>query len=177
MVAKTRKQKEKILEDLKEKLSQQKAMVFVDFRGLKVKDLSDVRQKLKVANCQFLVAKKTLMRLAFQEKNIKFNPEELEGQIAVVFGFGDELSPAQTLFRLSQEHKNLKILGGFIESKKGEFLPSEKIIELGQLPTKEELYGRLVGSISAPISNFVNVLQAPLEICLYIIKSLGVNKI
>lgn len=169
MIAKTRRQKEKILEDLKEKLSHQKALIFVDFRGLKVKELANIRKKLKEANSQFLVAKKTLMRLAFQEKNIKFNPEELEGQIALVFGFGDELTPAQIVFRLSQEYKNLKILGGFIESKKEEFLSSEKIIELGNLPTKEELYGRLVGSISAPISNFINVLQGNIKGLLYVL--------
>jgi len=162
-MAKTKEQKAKILEDLKEKVAKAKAMIFVNYKGLKVKDLSELRNRLKEKKGEFLVAKKTLMGLVFKEKKIKVNPKEMEGQIALVFGFENELSPAKAVYQFSQQNENLKILGGFIESQKGEFLTPETIIILGQLPSREELLSKLVGSVSAPIVNFVNVLQGNIK--------------
>jgi len=172
-MAKTKEQKRTILEELKKKIAQQKAMIFVDFKGLKVKDLSKLRNELKQKDSEFMVGKKTLMKIALEDNKLECNPEEMEGEIALVFGFKDELFPIKTVYNFSKENENLKIIGGYIESQKKEFLSAENIITLGQLPGKEELLARLVGSLSAPISNFNNVLQAPLEACLSIIKSLG----
>jgi large subunit ribosomal protein L10 len=171
-MAKTKEQKVKIVEDLKEKIAKAKAMFFVDYKGLKVKDLSDLRKKLKEKGGKFLVAKKTLMGLVFKEKKIKVPTEEMEGQIALVFGFEDELSPAKAVYQFSQQNNNLKILGGFIESQKGDFLSSEEIITLGQLPSREELLAKTVGSISAPMSNFVNILQGNIKGLIYALSAI-----
>jgi len=165
-------QKKETVENLKEKIARKKAMILVDFKGLKVKGLFDLRKRLKNVGAQFVVAKKTLMKLAFQEKKIKIDPNEIEGQIALVFGFKDELLPAKALYNFSLENKNLKILGGLIESQKDEFLNSEKIIELGKLPSKEELLARLTGSISAPISNLINVLEGNFKGLVYALSAI-----
>ncbi len=162
-MALTKAQKQKIIEDLREKIERQKAMIFVDFCGLKVKDLSELRKKLKAVDGQFKVIKKTFLKLTFKEKKLEIGEKNLEGEIALIFGFKDEILPAKTAYQFSQENPNLKILGGFIESQKGEFLNTEQIIELAKLPTKEELLARLVGSISAPVSNFRNVLQGNIK--------------
>lgn len=168
----TKEQKKKITEDLKEKIARQKAMIFVDFQGLKVRDLFDLRRKLKNSECQFIVAKKTLMKLAFQEKKIEAEPKKMEGQIALVFGFKNELSPSKIIYQFSQENKNLKILGGFIESQKDEFLNAEKIIILGQLPDREELLAKLVGIFSAPVSNLKNVLEGNIKGLLFALSAI-----
>ena len=168
-MAKTKEQKNKILQELKEKIAEQKAMIFVDFTGLKVKDLFRLRNELKEKKSQFLVSKKTLIKKALQENKIEANPEEMNGEIALVFGFEDELAPIKTIYNFSKQNDNLKILGGYIESQKQEFLNSEAIITLGQLPSKQELLARLVGSISAPISNFNNVLQANIKGLIYVL--------
>ena len=161
-MAKTKEQKRSILKELKEKMAKKKAMIFVDFKGLKVKDLSKLRRELKKDDSVFMVAKKTLMKIALEENNIKADPEKMEGEIALVFGFKDELSSIKTVYNLSKENKNLKVLGGYIESQP-ELLASEDIILMGQLPSKQELIGQLLGSISAPISNFTYVLQANIK--------------
>lgn len=150
----TKAQKQEVLDDLKDKITRQKSMVFIDFTGMKVKDIFGLRKKLKAIGGELKVAKKTLMSLAF--KKTDFDPEKLEGEIALIFGYQDEISPAKIAYQTSQENKSLKILGGFLENK---FIDGEKVIELAKLPTKDELLGRLVGTISAPISGFVNVLQ------------------
>jgi len=159
-MALTKIQKQKILDDLKEKIQKQKIIVFVDFTGLKVKDLFNLRKKLKTTDSQIKVAKKTLAEIAFTELKGKtpksFDIKNLRGQIAFIFGFKDEISPTKITWLTSQENPNLKILGGFLA---GQFIEAEKIVELAKLSGKEELFGRLVGSISAPISNFVYILE------------------
>jgi len=171
-MALTKEQKEKILKNLKEKIAQQKAMIFVDFSGLKVKDLSDLRQRLKQAKSELLVAKKTLMKIAFKEVKVKTDPKEIKGEIALVFGFEDEISPAKVVYQFSQENENLEILGGYIESQKDEFLDAEKMITLGQLPTKKELLANLVRVFSAPTTNLVNVLEGNLKGLIYALSAI-----
>jgi len=152
----TKKQKEKIVEELKEKIDRQKAMVFVAIEGLKAADLSDLRKKLQETDCQLQVAKKTLTNVVFKEKKLEFDVESLEGQFALIFGFGDEISPAKITYQFSKGNENLKILGGFFEN---EFKNAEEIITLAKIPSKQELLAKVVGSISSPISGFINVLQ------------------
>jgi len=159
-MALTKIQKQKIIEDLKEKASKQKAMVFADFTGLKVKDLSNLRKELRASENELKVVKKTLLGLALKEKKIELEEEKLKGEIAVIFGFKDELSPAKMIYQFSQGNPNLKILGSFFENK---FQNAEETIVLAKLPTRNELLSGLVSTISAPMSQFVNVLQGNIK--------------
>ena len=172
-MALTKAQKKKIIEDLKEKISRQKIMIFVAISGLKVKDLFDLRKRLRQADCQLQVSKKTLIRLAFKEKGIEIDPRKMAGEIALSFGFKDEILPAKIIYQFSQENPSLKILGGLFENK---FREAEEIIILAQLPTREELLVKLVRSISAPVSNFVNVLGANLKNFIYLISQIKVKQ-
>jgi len=160
LMALTKQQKQKVLDDLKDKIAKQKAMVLVGITGLKVKDISELRKKLKTSDGNLKVAKKTLIEKAFKEKKLDFNKNDYKEELALTFGFKDEIFPAKAVYEFSQTSPNLKILGGFFE---GKFLEAEKVIELAQLPGKEELLARLVGSISSPISNLVNVLQGNIK--------------
>jgi len=162
----TKEQKKKIVEELKERIERQKIIIFVDFTGLKVKDLSNLRKKLKTADSELKVAKKTLTKIAFEEKGLEINAKNLKGEIALVFGYKEEIPPAKTIYQFSQENPNSKILGGYFENK---FVLAEKIIELAQLPTREELLVKLVSSISAPISNFINTLQYNFKGLIYLL--------
>lgn len=165
-MAKTKEQKQEIIDDLKEKIAEQKAMVFVDFAGIKVKDLSSLRKKIKAAGNNITVAKKTLLRMALKKAGIEIDVKSLKGEIATVFGLKDEISPAKLVWQSSLENPNLKILGGFLENK---FRGSEEIIALAQIPPREELLAKLVGSIKAPVSNFVYALNYNLKGLLYLL--------
>lgn len=162
----TKIQKQKILEDLKEKITKQKAMIFVDFSGLKVKDLSELRKKIKAVGNEIKIAKKTLLTIAFKKANLEFEVKKLKGEIGVIFGIKDEISPAKLAYQFAETNPNLKILAGFFENN---FLEAEKIVELAKLPTKEELLTKLLGSIKSPISNFINVLQANIKGLIYVL--------
>jgi len=156
----TKEQKKKIIEDLKEKLERQKSIVFVDFSGLKVKGLANLRKEMKEKDCELKVAKKTLIHLVFEEKGIKIPKEKLLGEIALGYGYKDEILPFKILYNFSKENENLKIIGGLISR---EFFGKEKAIELAQLLSREGILVKLAGIIKAPISGFVNVLQGNIK--------------
>jgi len=164
-MALTKEQKQKIIEDLDEKVARQKAMIFVDFTGLKVKDLSDLRKKLRAVNSELKVAKKTLLGLVFKKAGLEIETKKIKGEIALIFGYNDGLSLAKMIYQFAEANPNLKILGGFFEKK---FQEAEEIITLAQLPTREELLAKLVGTIFAPVSNLVNVLQGNIRNLVYI---------
>jgi len=165
-MALTKAQKQKILEDLKDKIAKQKAIIFIDFTGLKVKDLSGLRRKLKAADCQLKVAKKTLMGIVFKLAKLDLELKRLSGEVALVFGYKDAISPAKIVYQFAEATPNLKILGGFFENK---FRELEEIVTLAQLPTREELLARLAGSIQAPVSNFVRILEANIKGLIYVL--------
>ncbi len=168
-MALTRKQKEKSLEDLKEKISKQKAMVLVGITGLKMKDISDLRKELKKNDANLKVVKKTLAEIALKENNFDFNKDKYKEELGFIFGFGDELFPVKTAYRFSKENENLKILGGFFE---GNLIEKEEVVSLANLPSKEVLLAKLVGAISAPMSNMTYALNYNLKGLLYALKQI-----
>lgn len=165
-----RQQKQKTIEDLKEKIKKQKIMILVNFTGLKVKNLFDLRKKLKSVNSQLKVEKKTLLNLVLKDFDIDFAKkiDQFKTQMAIVFGFEDQILPAKILYQFSLEKPNLRILAGYFEKKVRE---KEEIITLAQIPTREELLSKLLGSILNPISNFVNVLEANIKGLIYVLAS------
>jgi len=158
-MAKTKEEKKKIIEELEEYLEKQKAIVFVGFKGLKVKESFDLRNRLKSSDCLLKVVKKTLMKIAFKNKKMEL-PENLEGEVALVFGFRDEISPFKIAHKFSLENENFKILGGYFD---GAFVSKEKVEELAKIPSREELLANVVANIASPLRGFVYVLQSNLK--------------
>ena len=148
-------QKQKILSDLKEKVEKQKAIVFTAITGLKVKDLSSLRKLMRSKDCELKVAKKTLISKVFQGKKIDFDAKKLEGEVALGFGYKDEVIPFKTLYDFAKDHENLKILGGLLGT---EILDRSKAIEFGQLPTRDELLVRLMANVL--LGNLRNLVYA-----------------
>ena len=164
-MALTCEQKQKIITELQDLLAKQKGMVFIDFSGVKAKEVLNLRKKLKKENCLLKVSKKTLLRLAFKNSKIPLwqRIDEVPGQLGVVFGFEDELTPAKVTYEFSKENENLKILAGVIRNEGYEYLTQEGIITLAKLPSREELLAKFVGTVSSPIFNFVNVLKGNIK--------------
>lgn len=164
-MALTKEQKQKILKDLKEKIARQKSIVLVGFKGLEVTKMTELRKKMKEQDCEFKVAKKTLIQLALEKTSPEIGKKikEFKKEIALGFGYEDEITPFKILGKFSKENKNLEILGGITHNQKPEFLEAEQAIILSELPTKEELLTRLLGSIQSPVLNFLNVLQGNIK--------------
>jgi large subunit ribosomal protein L10 len=158
-MALTKEQKTKQVNDLNAKISNQKSMIFVDFNKVPSKEMFTLRKNLKEGGCNLKIAKKTLVRVAFGQSNISFwnkIKSSIPGQLAVVFGIEDEIAPARIANAFAKTQENFKILGGIFESR---FIPKERVLELANIPTRDILLGRLVGSIYSPVASFVRVLN------------------
>lgn len=169
---KTKVEKQKILDSLKEKIKNHKSMVFIDFTGIKVKDLFDLRKTLKSAGDELKIAKKTLMNLAFKENGLEYDFKKIKNELGLVLGLKDELAPIKTIYQAAKGNKNLKIIGGFFEKK---FVGPEAVGELAMIPSRQELLGKMVGSIKAPVSNLVYVLQGNIQGLLRVLSNIKTN--
>ena len=152
--------KQEIVKELIDKLDKQKSLVFADFSGLKVKDLSKLKKKLKLDDAEFKVAKKTLMDIAFKDKKISIDVKQFHGEVALVLGYRDEISPAKIVYEFSKTNDHLKILAGYLQE---QLLSAAQVVSLAQLPSKEQLLANLVGSLLSPMRSFAAVLQGNLR--------------
>jgi large subunit ribosomal protein L10 len=172
---KTKGQKVAILASLKEKISASKSIVFAGFNALGAKEGEELRRELKKENSEYCVAKKTLLDLAFKENKILgIDAKSFGGKIAVIFGYQDEVAPAKIMdkFMKGKEGK-IEFMGGILENKQ---LSKTEIIQLAKLPSKLELYGKLVGTLNAPISGFVNVLAGNIRALVNVLKAIEEKK-
>ena len=173
IMPKTKQQKAEQISALREKLARATSLVFTNFSGLTVKEVTELRRLCREANTEYLVAKKTLMRRAFAEAQLDVDPESFAGAVATVFGFADEAAPSRVTVQFAKDHPALKPFGGLLERK---FVAAEKIKELSALPSKQELVAKVVGSIGAPLSGFVNVLAGNLRGLVHVLKSISEKK-
>ncbi len=172
-MALNKEQKNNIVSDLKQNIEKKKSLVFIGFDGIDVKELTDFRETLKEQGNELKVAKKSLMKIALESKNIDFDPRKLEGEVAMVFGYEDELAPSKLSYNFSKKNQNVKILGGFLEDT---FYEMGDIIKLAQLPSKEQLLGMLVGTLSAPATNLVGVLSGNMRKLVFAISQIRDQK-
>ncbi|MFA5228534.1 MAG: 50S ribosomal protein L10 [Candidatus Paceibacterota bacterium] len=173
-MALTKEQKQNVISNLEEKIEKQKSIVFIGFDGVDVKEITQFRELLKDGGSEMKVAKKSLMKIALKNKDIDFEPQELEGEVAMVFGYEDEIAPSKLSYDFSKKNEKIKILGGFLENK---FYEMGDVIKLAQLPSKEQLLGMLVGTLNAPTTNLVGVLSGNTRKLVYALSQIRDKKI
>jgi large subunit ribosomal protein L10 len=156
-MAKTRQQKEEALVQIKEKLNNAKTVVFVDYAGLTVEQVTELRNLSRKGGSEYLVAKKTLLNRAANEQGIQgYDASQINGNLGILFGYEDEIAPAKIAKDFSKGKESFKILAGIME---GQFIAQDAVQQLASLPSKEELLAKLVGSLNAPLSGLVGVLN------------------
>jgi len=169
-------QKQEILRTLSEKFKKSKSVVFAGFNALTVKDNENLRAQLRKENSEYYVAKKTLMNIAFKDQIKDLNVRDMEGKLAAIFSYEDEVAPAKILgnFRKDKDKQaRVFFLGGILENK---LLSKDEVEALSLLPSKQELYARLVGTMNAPISGFVNALAGNIKNLVYVLKAIEEKK-
>ena len=169
-MAKTKEQKQETVKNLEDQLSKMKSLVFIDYYGLKVNEINQLRRLLKQKACQYLVTKKTLLKLALKKMGLdKIDLDQISGGVGLVFGFESEVAPAKLVANFAKEHEQLKIQGGIFEK---EFVKAEMVENLSKLPSKTELITQIMGTIKAPVNNFVHVLKGNLNNLVYVLSSI-----
>ena len=160
-MAKTRQQKEEIVKQIAEDFKNMKSAAFSSISGFGMADADDLRVKAQESNSKVFIAKKTLLQLAAKEAGLDdLDPSKFEGSILTAIAFDDEVSAAKLLKELSKTNEEVKMIAGILE---GKAIDADAVTQLASLPSKEELLAKLVGSINAPVSGFVNVLAGNLR--------------
>ena len=158
---KTKQQKQETMKSLTEGLKQAKAVVFANFQGLKVSESEELRRECRKNNIKVVAAKKTLVKRVCEELGLKnIDPKVFAGGVATFMALGDEVSAAKVVDTFAKTHKVMGIFGGIMN---GDFISVAVVKSLAALPGKQDLLAKLVGSLNAPISGFVNALAGNLR--------------
>jgi len=155
-MAKTKQQKKDDLKKVVEQLKQGKSIVVAAFDQLTVTNDQTLRKELRSEGISYSVVKKTLLAKAIQDAGLKdVSLVEAKGNVALAVG-EDEVAPAKLLHKFAKVNEGYFLVTGWLE---GKCMSSDRIETLAILPSKQELIAKTVGTIKAPISGFVNVLD------------------
>lgn len=146
-----------VVEEFAAKLATAKAAFLADYRGLTVDQVNELRGKLHEAGVEYRVVKNTLLRLAAKGTSFECLSEFLQGPTAIAIAQDDPVAPAKVLNDFAKNSKVFELKTGVLE---GKLLTADGITALADLPSREVLLAKMLGSINAPVSNFVGVLAA-----------------
>lgn len=169
---KVRPEKVKKVEEFKEKTISSKIMIATDYRGMTVKEMNDLRDKLYEFKAEYRVFKNTLAAKALGEEYEEFK-KLLGGPVAVVFSSQEVIRAAKVLIEHNNEFEKPKILGGLMDQK---FIGEKMVQELAKLPSREELLAKVLAGMQAPIYGLVNVLQGNLRKLIYALNAVKNKK-
>ncbi|HHU69643.1 MAG TPA: 50S ribosomal protein L10 [Thermoanaerobacterales bacterium] len=169
----SRKEKEQLVNELKEKFTKAESAILTDYRGLDVEKISELRKRLREANVEYKVVKNTLARIAAKESGLDFLEEHLVGPTAIAFSYDDPVAPAKILNKFAKEFKILEVKMGLVE---GKLMSPTDINALADLPSREVLIAKALAGMQSPISGFVNVLNGPIRGLVYTLKAIQDKK-
>ena len=141
-----------IAEDVKDAVS----VVLVDYRGLTVAEDTEMRKQLREAGVVYKVCKNTMMKRAFEGTDFAALDEHLEGPSAIAISKDDATAPARIIAKFAKTAPKLEMVSGVVE---GNYYDKAGMEALANVPSREELLGKLLGSIQSPIANLARVLN------------------
>ena len=155
--------KKTVVADIKDKMSRAQSIVLVDYRGLTVEEVTDLRNQFRKAGVEYAVLKNTMLTLAARDLQIEGLEEHLKGPTAVAFGYEDAVAPAKIITEFAKKNKKISVKCGLVDQK-------------AELPPKEVLIAKLMGSLNSPISGFVGVLSGVLRSFVYAVEAVRKQK-
>lgn len=145
-----------IVEEIKQNVEGAISVVLVDARGLTVEQDTKLRKELRDANVIYKVYKNTMLKRAFEGTDFSEMEEYLKGPSAIAISKDDVTAPARILYKYAKEIEALEFKAGVIE---GKVCTVEEIISLANIPSREVLISKLLGSLQSPIANFARVID------------------
>ncbi len=162
-----------LLAELKDKLSRAKAVYFTDYLGLDVSSITDLLSQFFNADVEYTVAKNTLLKIAAKENNIEGLDEFLNGTTAIAISYDDPSSPAKVIMAFSKEHNKPNVKGILFE---GNVLSGDEFQRIANLPSKPELLSQLVSMFQSPLTKLVGTLSAPMMNTVNVLNNLKEQK-
>ncbi len=151
--------KKKLVQDIKDKISRAKCVVFVDYKGINVANDTELRNKIREAGCEYHVYKNRLVKLALSELNISCLDDKLEGTLAIAFSFDGETEAASVIDKMA-EKAGISMKFGLLDQN---YIDDTALKALAKLPTKEVLIAQLLGMLQAPATGLCRVLNGPVS--------------
>lgn len=145
------------IDAMKEKFEKAQVAVVTEYKGYSVDEITTLRRNLQKEGGDYMVTKNTLAKIAAKGTNFEAIIDLCKGPIAVAFGFEDQVSPAKVVSKFIKDSKKGEILGAVLE---GNLLSADEAKALANLPSKEELYAKMLGSINSPASGIVGSVNA-----------------
>ncbi|WP_342753096.1 50S ribosomal protein L10 [Shouchella clausii] len=159
-MSKVLEQKQQVVAEVAAKLRDSKSTIIVDYRGLNVAEVTELRKQLREANVEFKVYKNTLVRRATAEAGLTGLDEHLVGPTAIAFGVDDVIAPAKVLNEFAKNNEALTIKTGVIE---GNISTADEVKALAELPSREGLLSMLANVLQAPVRQFALAAKAVAE--------------
>lgn len=153
-------EKEKTVNELKEKLSLTKSLFLTDFRGLNVEEMTKLRRELKKGGAEYKITKNTMIRMAAKQSRFEGTLDFLKGPTGLVFSYEDPISPAKVLYELHKKVERPKIKVIWME---GRLLDESHLKRLAALPPREVILTQILSGLNSPMVNFVGILQGVLR--------------
>lgn len=157
---------------IKEKIELAKIMILTDYKGMSVKQITELRRELRKNKAEYRIYKNTFVVKALPSE-LAALAEKLSGSIAIVFGFDDISAPAKSIVKFMGENEKPGLIAGVFENK---VFQQEQVLELAKLPSRLELLAKVVGGLKSPLYGLVNVTQGPLRKFVYALNAIKDKK-
>lgn len=147
-----------VVAEIKEKLTGSVGVIMADYRGLSVKEMQELRAKVRDAGGELKVYKNTLTEIALRELAMPAMDEVLEGPTAFLFAHEDPVAPTKALVEFAKKHEALEVKGGFVQNA---LVDAAGVKAIAALPSREELIAKIMGSMVNPVRGFMQVANGP----------------
>ncbi len=149
--------KQVVIDEIKGKLDKAASAVIVDYIGITVEQADAMRKKLREADVDYTVYKNTLMKRAVDGTDYEVFKDILEGPSALAVSYDDATAPVRVINEAIKDYGKMEFKGGMIE---GEYMDSEAIKRVADIPSREVLLSKFIGSIQSPVSALVRTFKA-----------------
>lgn len=165
-----RSQKEAVVSSVRQKFERMSSAVFVDFKGMNVESVTKLRDEFRKSGVEYRVVKNTLVRHAIKEHPWADTlAKSLTGMTGVAWSYEDPSAAAKVVKAFRKDNQKLQIKAGLIE---GQILSGDAVeTQLASMPGKDELRATLLATLQAPLQQFVQQLNAPLQNFAYLLKA------
>jgi large subunit ribosomal protein L10 len=149
-------EKQVIIDEIKAKLENAEAAVVIDYMGITVEEANSMRKQLREADVDYTVYKNTLVKRAIEGTKFEGLADALAGPSALAISQTDATAPARVLNKVMKEFKKMEFKAGVIE---GELFDAAGVQAIADIPSRDELIAKFMGSIQSPIANFARVIN------------------
>ena len=148
--------KKQVVNEISEKIEKAQSIVIIDYRGLNVEQVTDLRNKYREAGVEYKVYKNSSMRFAFEKAGIEGMEEYLKGPSAIAFGYEDAVKAAKVTNDFAKTNDKVKMKAGFVD---GQVIDAEGVKALASIPSREVLLSMLLSALQGNIKNLAYLLD------------------